>query len=274
MKNNLMTGLLIAASAVALAGCGKTVEPGSVGVKIRTLGGGGVQREPLTSGWHANGIGERIVQFPTIQRTYAYTREKNEDGDQNEELTFTDRTGLPMTADVQAVIRVEPHAAPKLYTKYRLDFDQLLDGPIRNDVRTAIAAETEKVGVDDLLAGGRQAVISRAAKRVQAKWSREGVSVSQLDWVGTIRFPGVITEAIKSRTQADQQKNAAQAQVAVAQANAQVRIENARGVAEANQLIATSIRANPEIIHYRAVDKWNGQLPQATGGAMPFVNLK
>ena len=130
---------LIAAFALGLTSCGKTVEPGNAGVKIRTLGtSAGVDPEPLPSGWHFRGIGERIVEFPVIQRTYSYTREPDERGPQNEEIAFADNTGLPMTADVAITLQVSPASAPNLYKTYRLSFDQLLDGPIRNDVRSAI----------------------------------------------------------------------------------------------------------------------------------------
>ena len=127
---------------VAIIVAGKTVEPGNAGVKIRTLGpSAGVDPQPLSSGWHFRSVGERIVEFPVIQRTYSYTREADERGPQNEEIAFADNTGLPMTADVAITLQVSPGSAPKLYETYRLTFDQLLDGPIRNDVRSAIAAE-------------------------------------------------------------------------------------------------------------------------------------
>ena len=80
------TGRTIAIGGVALAvlllgSCSvashsTTVEPGNAGVKIKTLGSGaGVSPEPLPARWYFRGIGERIVQYPVIQRTYSYTRE-------------------------------------------------------------------------------------------------------------------------------------------------------------------------------------------------------
>ncbi|HWU50918.1 MAG TPA: SPFH domain-containing protein, partial [Asticcacaulis sp.] len=99
------TVLLLTTGAVALllfgglVSCGQTVQPGNVGVKIRTLGpNAGVDATPVTSGWHLNLLGERIVEFPVIQRTYTYTREADERGPENEEITFSDNNALPMTA--------------------------------------------------------------------------------------------------------------------------------------------------------------------------------
>ena len=265
---------VIALAAITLVSCGQTVQPGNVGVKIRTLGpNAGVDRTPLESGWHFNGPGERIVEFPVIQRTYAYTREANSDGPENEELSFSDNNALPMTADVQLVMRIDPNQAPALYTRYRLNFDQIFERPIRNDVRSAIAAETELVSVEYLYKGGRQQIIQRALDRVRRKWEPQGVDVSQLDWIGTIRYPQVILDSIQAKTKADADASAAQAQVAVAKAQADAQIEQARGQAESNRLLAQSIAASPEVVQLRAIEKWDGHLPQVSGGAVPFVNL-
>lgn len=266
--------LIVGAVLFGLVSCGQTIQPGNVGVKIRTLGpNAGVDKTPLTSGWHLNLPGERIAEFPVIQRTYTYTRESDERGPENEEVTFSDNNALPMTADVQLVMRIDQSKAPALYTRYRLTFDQLFEGPIRNDVRSAIAAETELVSVEYLYRGGRQAVIQKALARVTRKWDAQGVNISQLDWIGTIRYPQVILDSIQMKTKADADAAAAQAQVAVAKAQADAKIEEARGQAEANRLIAQSIAASPQVVQLRAIEKWDGKLPTVTGGAMPFINV-
>jgi regulator of protease activity HflC (stomatin/prohibitin superfamily) len=270
----LVGGAVVVLLLVGLVSCGQTIQPGNVGVKIRTLGpNAGVDTTPLPSGWHINLVGERIVEFPAIQRTYTYTAEKDERGPENEELTFSDNNALPMTADVQLVMRIDPSKAPALYKRYRLNFDQLFEGPLRNDVRTAVAAETELVSVEYLYKGGRQQVIQKALARVNHKWSAQGVEISQLDWIGTIRYPQVILDSIQAKTKADADASAAQAQVAVAKAQADALIEQARGQAESNRLLAQSIASNPEVVQLRAIEKWDGHLPQVTSGATPFVNV-
>lgn len=269
--NKIAITALLTASAIALAACGSTVEPGSVGVKISRFGNAGVSQTPLPNGWHALGFGESIESYPVITRTYSFTRDSNNDSQANEEILFTDRTGLPMTADVVMTMHVDSAHVPSLWTTYRLSFEDLLRGPIHNDIRMYIAEETERVGVEDLLAGGRQAVINRALLRMQQKWEPLGVHITSLAWLGQIRFPDVIQQAIVARTRADQQRLAADAQVAVSTAQARSRVAEAQGIADANRAIAASI--SPEILQYQAIQKWDGHLPQSTGGATPFINL-
>jgi regulator of protease activity HflC (stomatin/prohibitin superfamily) len=251
-----------------------TVEPGNAGVKIKTLGSGaGVSPEPLPARWYFRGIGERIIQYPVIQRTYSYTREKDERGNENEEITFSDNTGLPMTADVSVTLQVNPASAPNLYQTYRLSFDQLLDGPIRNDVRSAVAAEAEKVGVETLYSGGRQAVMQRAFARVSGKWARHGVTVSQMDWIGSIRYPDAIIQQMQNKTQLEQEALAAKALEAKETALANAAIAKARGEAESIRIKGEALRANPQVLQQQAIEKWNGELPKVTGGSTPFVKI-
>ncbi|MBO9710198.1 MAG: SPFH domain-containing protein [Caulobacter sp.] len=258
----------------SIAGHSTTVEPGNVGVKIKTLGtGAGVSADPLPARWYFRGIGERIIQYPVIQRTYSYTREKDERGNENEEITFSDNTGLPMTADVSVTLQVNPASAPNLYQTYRLSFDQLLDGPIRNDVRSAVAAEAEKVGVETLYSGGRQAVMQRAFARVSGKWARHGVTVSQMDWIGSIRYPDAIIQQMQNKTQLEQEALAAKALEAKETALANAAIAKARGEAESIRIKGEALRANPQVLQQQAIEKWNGELPKVTGGSTPFVKI-
>jgi regulator of protease activity HflC (stomatin/prohibitin superfamily) len=260
---------------ILLVSCGQTIQPGNVGVKIRTLGpASGVDPSALSSGWKVNLPGERIVEFPVIQRTYAYNREADERGPENEEITFADNTGLPMTADVSITIQVQPKSAPRLYEKYRLTFDQLLDGPIRNDVRSAVAAETEKVGVEVLYSGGRQTVIQKALAVVSKKWSADGVTINQMDWIGAIRYPSAILEQMQNKTRLEQEALAAKSLEAKAIAEANAKIATARGEAESIRIINEALAHNPQYVQLKAIEKWDGKLPQVTGAATPFINLK
>ena len=288
-------GLTVAALAFVLVGggctvtaCSTTVESGEAGIKTTKFGANpGVQPTELRPGWHWKGIGEEIIIYPTRQRTYNYTREPNSDGKENEEIAFADQTGLPMTADVNLTIRVRDDRAAELYARWRQPFDDLLDGQIRNDVRSAIAKETEQVPVScnlnttpgaavgaapvaaapcagSLMGAGRQLVIQRAFQRVRNKWAAEGVEISQMEWVGTIHYPPSVTAAVEARTQTEQRTLAAQQKAAEARANAEAAIETARGIAESTRLRGEALRANPEIIQQIYAERSQGLCPPGT----------
>ena len=72
-------------------------------------------------------------------------------------------------------------------------------------------------------------------------------------------------------------------EVAQATAEANKRIEEARGEAESTRLKAIAeaeainikgeaLKNNPSLVQLEAVNKWNGVLPTMTGGVIPFIN--
>ena len=286
--------LLLVVGAFTVSSCSTTVESGEAGIRTTRFGANpGVQLTELPPGWHWKGIGENIIVYPTRQRTYSYTKEVNSDGKENEEICFADINGLLMCADVNLTLKVRDNMAADLYARWRQNFNDLLDGQIRNDVRSYIAKETEKVpvacamlkasdvraadaaaaaappGADkaapacpgQLIGAGRQEVLQRAFSHLQAKWAVEGVDMSQMEWVGTIRYPDSVTHSITDRATAEQATLATLQKVAQAEAEANRKIAEARGLAESTRLKAEALRANPEILRQQEIEAWKGLCP-------------
>ncbi|WP_168196876.1 SPFH domain-containing protein [Brevundimonas sp. M20] len=288
--------VLIVVGVGAVSSCSVTVESGYMGIKTTKFGPNpGVQRAELGPGFHWEGIGEKIRTYQTLQRTYSYTREPNSDGRENEEITFSDVLGLPMTADVALTFRVREDKAADLYATWRQEYDAFIDGPLRTSVRAAIARETEKLPVacnaqqsaqaeiqpvvvpggqpvaagtpdsDDcpgqLIGPGRQIVLQKAMQALQREWTPQGLEIIRMEWVGSIRYPESVLAAIQSRTTAEQNTRAALERVNLERANAEARIAQARGQAEANRLLAESIRSNPEVVRLREIERTLGICP-------------
>ncbi len=290
---------LLAVASLSVTSCSVTVESGYMGIKTTKFGANpGVQPAELGPGFHWEGIGEKIRTYQTLQRTYSYTREPNSDGGENEEITFSDVLGLPMTADVALTFRVQEDKAADLYATWRQEFDAFIDGPLRTSVRAAIARETEKLPVacnaqqigtgpapaiglgeaapvaavipgtpdaadcpGQLIGPGRQIVLQRAMQALQREWTPQGLEIIRMEWVGSIRYPESVLLAIQSRTTAEQNTRAALERVNLERANAEARIAQARGQAEANRLLAESIRSNPEVVRLREIERTLGLCP-------------
>jgi regulator of protease activity HflC (stomatin/prohibitin superfamily) len=202
----------------------------------------------------------------------------------NEEFAFNDKTGLPLTADVSVTMRVDPTKVADIYKTYRLDFDQLRDGPVRAYVRTAIAKEASEYSSDQLYTNARQQVIIAALKDVQTHFKDSGVEINDLQWIGSIRFPDSVSKAIEAKTAADQQAQVATRQVEVvraqadasiarAQGEATARIATAKGEAEALRVEGEAIRANPQVLQQKWIQKWTGTLPTYMVGGNPNLMM-
>ena len=81
-----------------------------------------------------------------------------------------------------------------------------------------------------------------------------------------------LQDAINAKTIATQRAIQAENERKIAEANAAKAVAEAKGKAEANKLLETSI--TPELLQLKAIEKWNGALPQVTSSATPFINLK
>lgn len=100
-----------------------------------------------------------------------------------------------------------------------------------------------------------------------------------------MRLPKQVNEAIDAKIKATQESQQRENEIATAKAEAQKKIESARGEAESTLLRAKAeadaikmrgdaLRANQELVQLTLAEKWNGQLPQFTGGGtLPILNL-
>lgn len=265
----------IIALAISLSACGQIVDAGNVGIKIKNVGSNtGVQRDPVTTGWQFTGIGERIVEYPVTQKVYSFTKATTEQNGTNEEIVFNDNTGLSLSADVAVTARVQPNKAPALYERYRMDINELVYGPVRNAIRSAINAEAEQMTSEQIYTGGKTELLNRALARVQREYAGQGLDILNLEWIGSIRYPQSVTNAITLKTTKLQEAEAAKADEARATAQANAKIAEAKGEAEATRIRGEALRTNPQILQQMWVEKWDGALPTYVGNGQTMMMVQ
>ncbi len=100
-----------------------------------------------------------------------------------------------------------------------------------------------------------------------------GIEVIDVNIVN-FTFSEAFDQAIEAKVTAEQEALAAKNKLEQIKFEAQQAVESAKGRAEAIEIEAKALRNNPDVLELRAIEKWNGVLPQVTGGSVPFVNLK
>jgi len=267
MNKKILTAVLLATAGLSLGGCGvKTIEPGSIGVKVNNYGGdAGVEPHALGVGTYWEGPGVNIYDYPVSTKTYVWTKSADEGKAVNEEIAFQDKNGMSMNADVGISYHVDTDKAPALYTRYHTDIDGIVSGPLRLAVRNALIAEAATMDVEDLFGAGRNVLIAKATARVKTQFEPLGLDVENMYWAD-IRYPQAIIDQINQKKANQQQAQAAEAAVATAKAKADAEIATATGRAKATQIEAQAIRANPQILQQRWIEKWDGQLPTYVAG--------
>ena len=250
------------------------VEPGHVGIKVSNFGSAaGVADHALGVGWYFTPFGTNIFEYPIYTSTYAWTKSATEQTGVDEEFPFQDRNGLNLSADVSVAYRVDPVKAPILFQKYRIDMAGIVAGPLRNAVRSALNEEAAGLGVEEIYGPKKAALLSAVQRDVDRYFEPVGLHVEQLYWASNIRVPDQVLNQINTKIANEQAALAAQANVATVKANADARIAEAEGKAKSSQIEGDALRANPEILRQRAIEKWDGKLPtySAGGGQLPFI---
>lgn len=266
-----------------LTACSK-VPAGNVGVKFDLYGGDkGVTGEVVGPGKYWLGWNEEMYLFPTFAQNYVWTAGSDQTSPTDESISFQDREGTQINADIGITYAIRADKADTVFQKYRKGVDEITDVYLRNMVRDAINSETSKMDVSEIYGPGKEELMQRVTSRVKAQVADIGIEIEKIYWIGAMRLPNTITQAINAKIEATQKAQQRENELQTAKAQAEIEREKARGEADAkliaaeaeakaNKLVSQSVDTN--LVNYLQAQRWDGKLPQVTGGATPFVQLK
>lgn len=281
VRNLKVAGIIAAMS--LLAACTK-VPAGNVGVKFDLYGGDkGVTGEVVGPGKYWLGWNEEMYLFPTFAQNYVWTAGDDVTSPTDESITFQDKEGTQINADVGITYAVSADKADVIFQKYRKGVDEITDTYLRNMVRDALNSETSKMDVADIYGVGKEELMNRVTQRVKDQVQGLGIMVEKIYWIGAMRLPPAITDAINDKIEATQKAQQRENELQTAKAQAQIDREKAQGEADAviiqarakaqeNELLQASI--TQELIEYTKAQRWDGKLPTTTGSVVPFISVK
>lgn len=267
--------------ALMLGACSK-VPAGHVGVVVNLYGSDkGVSEREVGVGKYWLSWNEELYLFPTFTQTDSWVfTEKGKD----ESIYFqTGKDGMTVSSDFGITFRVDPTKVTKLYQTYRKGVDEISDVFLRNLVRDAVNEKAAEFSADQIYGPMKNVMMDYVEDAVRKAVAPQGIIVEKVYLIGAVRLPKVVRDSIDQKNMAFQatlqreqeiNKAKAEAEIKIAEANgrAQSVLLEARAQAEANKLVAASI--TPELVRYRALDKWNGELPRLNGGGpVPFIDV-
>lgn len=275
--------LVLVLAVVSMVSCSK-VPAGNVGVKFYLLGNSkGVDTEELTPGRYYIGINEELYLFPTFVQNYVWTASADEGSLNDESFNFQDIDGLELNADVGITYHLDPTKVSSIFQKYKRGIEEITDVFLRNMVRDALVSASSKRDVEYIYGIGKTSLLDEVQAAVKLETDEMGIVIDKLYWIGRIKLPPAVKDAIDLKIKAKQTAQQRENEVQTAIANAKIKVANANGTAEsllliaqaeadANIIVAKSITKT--LVDYETVKRWNGVLPTVTGGAMPLINLK
>lgn len=264
-------------SVLGMTGCDK-VPAGHVGVKAYLLGSSkGVDTEELGPGRYWIGMNEELYIFPTFTQNWTWEK--------RESISFQTKEGLTVSADMGISYYIDPKRVSDIFQKYRKGIEEITDIYLRNMVRDALVQVASTRPVEAVYGEGKAEILEKATELVVAQVKPLGIMVEKLYWVGQLNLPDPVISSINAKIQATQIAQQRENEVATAKAEAQKKVAEAQGQADSLLLVAEAesksirlkgeaLRDNPKLVEWKAVEKWNGELPQVSGGATPFIDLR
>ncbi|MDE2248473.1 MAG: prohibitin family protein [Pseudomonadota bacterium] len=253
---------------------------------IRWMGGTVTTRQPLGTGVHFKvPLLEDVDYLQTSQSTYTLP-----------ELSVYTNDNQAVQISISVIYQVPASAVLHLlYDVGRAgntDIDTTIV-PVVRDRALAVFAKYNTLNISD----SRAQITEQMKKEVAEALGRLfGINVVDVQ-LTSIRYSPVFSEsvenAVKAKAQAVQAENTVlqrkyegEQKTVTAQAEAQAKIESAKGIAESTvleataqakaiQLVGQALQSNPQYTRFYATQHWNGILPQYVGGsgAVPFVDI-
>jgi len=231
-----------------------TIGPGNRGV-LMTFGA--VHQGVLTPGLHFKLPFVQTVKQMNVQIQKSQTNE-----------TAASRDLQNVSTEVAVNWAINPLDAEWVY-QHLGDESELTSKVIAPVVSNAVKAVAAKYNAEDLIES-RAKVAAEIQQQIITALNQYKVQVQGVN-ITNFQFSHVYTEAIEQKQVAQQRALQATYDLQRTKIQAEQEVAQAEGQAQAQKLLQQTI--TPQIIQLKAVEKWNGVLPQVVGGSgtLPMV---
>lgn len=161
---------------------------------------------------------------------------------------------------------IDPGRAQKIYQEIGLSYKERVVDPA---VQEAVKSVTAHFTAEELIT--RRAEVKDAIKQsLSERLLKFNILVDEFSIIN-FEFSHEFNVAIEAKQSAEQSALKAKRDLDRIRIEADQRITQARAEAEGQRLQRETL--TPILLQLRAIEKWDGKLPQVAGGATPFIDL-
>lgn len=261
----------------SVLGCVYAQDIGEVKV-IRNMGGA-IEGTSTEAGFHFKAPWQDTVTYDIRNNVLSFMGDSEADqfegGSANgSAVTINDKSGTTATIDIQVNYSLDPQTAEELYANY---------GTQENFVKSVCAVDIRSIprevsGQFDTISilTARGDFTSAVQDALTEKWKDYGLIVEQVS-IQNVVYPDSIKDKYSEAAAAEIAKTTAENQKEVAQVEADTKVVQANGEAEANRVLAESL--TPEVIQQNYINALkdisaNGNLVVVPEGSTPVVSTK
>jgi regulator of protease activity HflC (stomatin/prohibitin superfamily) len=243
---------------------------------LKTVGQGVAWRVPWIT---------QVQSYPIALRTYTMVQRGGEGAERGDDsIDLPTREGQHIRQDISVTYNTSHEKAADVFRSFRgADISDIERTFVRRTIITVAQNAAGQMSLTDLISAQRGALQDRIQSDLGNEMNKMGFVVDKVN-LGASHLPDIIEKQLQQKMAAQQQaqqaeyelqrqQTLAKARVAEAEGDAQATLVKAKAQAEANKLLQEAL--TPLLIQNKAIERWNGTLPQFTGGGpVPFLNLE
>ena len=258
------------------------ISPGNTGV-IFNVWTGSLRTVPHGIAWRFPFVAQ-VQSYPTALRTYTMVRRVGEGSSADDDsIDLPTREGQHITQDISVTFNTSEDLAGQVFKAFRgADMNDIESTFIRRTIITVAQNTAGQMSLSEVISSKRNELQDNIQKNLSVELEKMGFHLDKVN-LGASHLPESLEKQMQQKMAAQQQAQQAEyelqkqemlakAEVAKAQGEAQSILVRAKAQAEANRLLQSTLSQG--LIQSKAIDKWDGVLPQVSSGATPFIDLK
>jgi regulator of protease activity HflC (stomatin/prohibitin superfamily) len=281
MASKILTGLAAVIVLVSLTSSFSVIAPGNTGV-IFNIWTGSLRSVPQGMAWRMPWI-TQVQSYPTALRTYTMVRRLGEGSSASDDsIDLPTREGQHITQDISVTYNTSEDKAAQVFKSFRgSDISEIEATFIRRTIITVAQNSAGQMSLSEVISSKRDELQNSIQKNLSGELNKMGFSLDKVN-LGASHLPQILEAQMQQKMAAQQQAQQAEyelqkqemlakAAVAKAEGEAQSVLVRAKAESEANRMLQSTLSAI--LIQNKTIERWNGVLPQVTGGAMPLLDL-
>jgi regulator of protease activity HflC (stomatin/prohibitin superfamily) len=171
-----------------------------------------------------------------------------------------------VTSKIALNYHLDPEAVNRVWQEVGKNYNARIIAP-----SIAVKAVTAKFTAEELITK-REVVKEQIKANLAERLFERNILVDEFNIID-FSFSPAFNDAIEAKVTAEQLKLKAERDLERIKIEAEQRIAEAEGKARAILIEAQALRANPQVVELRWIEKWNGKVPTYWGAASPFIGI-
>jgi regulator of protease activity HflC (stomatin/prohibitin superfamily) len=278
----IATGIIALVIIISFFASFSVIAPGNTGV-IFNMWTGSLRSVPQGIAWKMPFVTE-VQSYPTALRTYTMVKRSNEgssSGDDSVDLPTLE--GQHIRQDLSVTYNTSESRVAQVFKSFRgADISEIESTFIRRTIITVAQNAAGQMNLSEVISSKRNVLQDQIQKNLSGELEKMGFLLDKVN-LGASHLPPSLETQMQQKMAAQQQAQQAEyelqkqemlakANVAKAQGEAQSILVRAKAEAEGNRLLQSTL--TQALIQSKSIEKWNGVLPQVTGGSTPFLDLR